>query len=60
MIDGSLNNITRRARLCKAAIALAVILSVAAFAAVVLSNGSARPGELKIESAVHEMTKVAQ
>lgn len=53
------DNIARRARLCKAAIVLASTLTVAAFAAVLLANGHSDTGELKVESSVQDVSKVA-
>ena len=59
MMEAHLNNIARRARLCKAAIVLAGTLTVAAFAAVLLANGHSDTGVLKVESPIHEVSKVA-
>lgn len=59
MMEAHLNNIARRARLCKAAIVLASTLTVAAFAAVLLANGHSDTGVLKVESPIQEVSKAA-
>ena len=55
MTEEPLNIIARRARLSKAAIVLASMLTVAAVAAVLFTNGNAETSELKVESAIREM-----
>jgi hypothetical protein len=62
MTEESLNTIARRARLSKAAIVLASMLTVAALAAVLLTNGNAEHSEIKVESAIRELpaSKVAR
>ncbi len=57
MMEAPLNNIARRARLCKAAIVLATTLTVAAFAAVLLANGSSDTAVLKVESPIQDVSK---
>lgn len=55
MTEESLNTIARRARLSKAAIVLASMLTVAALAAVLLANSDVDPNALKVESAIREL-----
>lgn len=58
-MEAPLDNIARRARLCRAAIVLASTLTVAAFAAVLLADSHAKTGELKVESPIQEISKAA-